>query len=381
MGHNLLSTTLERAERGEGLDRADLDLLLSLTRPEDLAALFASARRVRERFFGARVFLYGFVYFSTHCRNNCRFCHYRVSNTGLPRYRKTETEVLDAAERLVGAGVHLIDLTMGEDPSYYAGDPEPFLGLAALTAAIKARWDVPVMVSPGAAPDEALSALAEAGADWFACYQETYNRELFKRMRLGQDFDLRFQKKVTARQLGLLIEEGLLCGLGETLADAADSVWRMGELAADQVRVMTFIPPAGAPLTDSPLAAADPGDFARERVVIAVLRLAFPDRLIPASLDVDGLAGLKRRLDAGANVVTSLVMPGQGWAGVAHADLDIEDSRRTPAAVRSVLAERGLESATLSEYKAWLERRRRRLAPGADPEQHPRPPAGQRIHI
>ena len=72
---------------------------------------------------------------------------------------------------------------------------------------------------------------------------------------------------------------------------------------------------------------------AHELLAIAAMRLVMEDRLIPASLDVDGLEGLAMRLKAGANVVTSIVPSGCGLAGVASKDLDIENQRRSVAAV------------------------------------------------
>ena len=70
-------------------------------------------------------------------------------------------------------------------------------------------------------------------------------------------------------------------------------------------------------------------DSLRELLIIAMLRLAFPDRLIPASLDIEGLEGLQLRLDAGANVVTSLIVPGAGLTGVASLT---RGTSRTPCA-------------------------------------------------
>jgi methylornithine synthase len=72
------------------------------------------------------------------------------------------------------------------------------------------------------------------------------------------------------------------------------------------------------------------------------MRLVFPGKLIPATLDVEGLAGLKQRLEAGANVVTSIVPPHQGLVGVAQSLLDIDDARRNTASVLSVLEDCGL---------------------------------------
>ena len=76
-----------------------------------------------------------------------------------------------------------------------------------------------------------------------------------------------------------------------------------------------------------------PAGDAAELLTIAAMRLAMPDRLIPASLDVDGIRGLERRLEAGANVVTSIVPPTVGLAGVSQAELDIDEGYRTVAGV------------------------------------------------
>ena len=213
------------------------------------------------------------------------------------------------------------------------------------------------MLSPGVVPAAALRELKRAGADWYACYQETHSRGLFRRLRPEQSFTERMRAKRTAREAGLLLEEGILCGVGESLHDLVRSVRAMDRLGAQQVRAMSFVPREGIPLARSRRGDPRRGP-SRELTAIAVLRLAFPDRLIPASLDVDGLDGLERRLAAGANVVTSLIPPGQGLAGVAQSELDIEEGRRTAAEVREVLERCGLEPAARSEYAEWVRRRK-----------------------
>lgn len=62
------------------------------------------------------------------------------------------------------------------------------------------------------------------------------------------------------------------------------------------MRTMTFVPQDGTPMEKT-----TQNSFLSELLNIAVMRILFPDKLIPASLDVDGLAGLKDRLQAGAN--------------------------------------------------------------------------------
>ncbi len=351
-----LAPILEKALSGANLTRGDLVRLLSPADDGERAAIRIAAREARRRHTGDRIFTYGFVYLSTWCRNDCLFCGYRSTNPEARRYRKNSGEILAASKLLAGQGVNLIDLTMGEDPA--SDEPGYIDEIAGLIAEVRRVTGLPVMISPGVASRTALEKYKAAGAEWYACYQETHNRQLFDRLRTGQNYEIRWQSKLDAAGIGLRVEEGTLCGVGETAEDLADSILAMRHPAFGQVRAMGFVPPAeaaGAPLgrwAPSP----PPGQAqAREVDVIAALRLAHPDRLIPASLDVEGLAGLKTRLDAGANVITSLVPADMDLAGVAQACLDIDNQARSVAGVRPVVESEGLRLAGPAEYRVWLE--------------------------
>ena len=347
-----LTWVLNRLEKGHLAEKNEIQYLLALSDSEEIRLLFQAARNARTRHFGNMIFMYGFLYFSTFCRNNCRFCQYRQSNKKLPRYRKTETEILAAAAEMAQAGVHLIDLTMGEDPELYSLGEFGFKSLVRMIKTVQKETKLPVMISPGILPGRILLKLADAGVTWYACYQETHNKTLFNQLRQGQEFNKRLAKKRLAKDIGMLIEEGILTGVGETLEDLADSIIWMRDFSVDQARVMTFIPQPG-----TPMARTLPQDSLREQIIIAVMRLVLPDRLIPASLDVGGLDGLQDRLDAGANVVTSIVPPEKGLAGVANHSLDIEDSRRTLSHVLPVLKTCGLRPALPEEYLDWMAKR------------------------
>lgn len=344
-----LSKVLKQAAYSRPLTETQIRFLLNLENKQDIEQLHRAARQIRKEHFGDNVFIYGFLYFSTHCRNNCRFCQYRNDNKRLPRYRKTMTRILTAAEKLKDTGVHLIDLTMGEDPYLYESGLNP---LVKLVKAVQNSTHLPVMVSPGVVSEKTIDDLAQAGADWFACYQETYNRTIYSILRAGQDFDERIERKKQALKNGILIEEGLLTGVGESIDDLVHAVTRMRDLPADQVRVMTFVPQKDTPMSNF-LAQTD----LKERIIISVMRLVMPDRLIPASLDVGGLNGLEKRLDAGANVVTSIVPPEKGFSGVANASLDIDDSRRTVESIIPVLESKSLKIAPMKDYTDWMENR------------------------
>ncbi len=344
-----------RALQRAPLSEADLERLL-VAEGDERELLFSTARDLRREEFGDKVFLYGFIYFSTHCRNECVFCFYRAGNRESPRYRKTPEEITDICLGLAESGVVLLDLTMGEDPKVFA---EPGLAsLLSLVSSVRESSGLPIMVSAGLVPDEVMAGLASRGADWYALYQETHNPELFARLRMGQSFAERAAARMTARRAGLLVEDGILTGVGDTAADRAHSIAAMRDSGCEQVRVMTFVPQAGTPLAG----ATSRGDDDELRT-IAAMRVAMPDRLIPASLDVDGIQGLERRLDAGANVVTSIVPPTVGLAGVSNAELDIDEGYRTVAGVLPHLERLGLRTASPEDYRAWVDaaRQRRRI--------------------
>lgn len=350
-----LEKILAKAYHQKCLSKAEMLFLLGLREKEKITRLFHVAQNLRWRYFGNKVFLYGFLYFSTYCRNYCNFCSYRAPNMSIRRYRKTESEIMKVALRLTESGVHLIDLTMGEDPFYYHKYTK-LKHLVGLVGKIKRKTGLPVMVSPGVIPERILLAFADAGVDWYACYQETHNRRLFHRLRPNQSYDKRLGRKYLARELGLLVEEGILTGVGESGVDIVRSMEAMQDIDAHQVRVMSFNPQECTPMEGM----LSPPRI-REMIIIAVLRLLFPHRLIPASLDVDGLGGLQRRLEAGANVITSLIPPHTGLAGVSQASLDIDEGYRTVKGILPVLKRAGLRAASRKEYIHWVNNEKNRL--------------------
>lgn len=329
------------------LDKNELLKIMNSDDQELLSDLFRKAREVRKEIQGDKIFAYGFVYFTTFCRNNCNFCYYRKSND-IERYRKTTEEILATSKALIESGVNLIDLTMGEDPKYHN---EEFESVAEIIKTIKAEYDTPVMISPGVVDNQIIDRFAEAGADFYALYQETHNRKLFEKLRIDQSYDERMNAKLYARDKGMLIEEGLLAGVGENNEDIVESLLTMGEIGASQVRVMSFVPQEG-----SPMEGCKTPDRIEELKIIALMRILYPNALIPASLDVDGIKGLKDRINAGANLITSIIPPKSGFMGVAHNTMDVDEGGRTVEEASAILDEMGLRIATREEYKKFIGR-------------------------
>ena len=112
---------------------------------------------------------------------------------------------------------------------------------------------------------------------------------------------------------------------------------------------MSFVPQAGSPMEN----AATP-DRMLELKIIALMRIMYPWALIPTSLDVDGIAGLEARMNAGGNVVTSIIPPKTGLAGVAQSSMDVDEGGRTVEEVTKILRSMGLAPASAEEYRSYI---------------------------
>jgi methylornithine synthase len=363
MSQRRFSDILLRATQGVSPSREEIIQLLSLEDPASIQLVMSTAQKIRSQYFGDRLFMYGFIYLSTYCRNHCAFCFYRKTNKQSPRYRKNLAEVAQIACGLADSGVHLIDLTLGEDPLIH--DTGNFHILFRMIERVKNETGLPVMISPGVVSEEILQHFAAIKTDWYALYQETHNPVLFKKLRIGQSFEERNKKRKAAGRAGMLVEDGILLGVGETIFDRADSIMAMNQNNVDQARAMSLVPQPETPGADMP---CPPRMI--ECLFIAVLRLTMPDRLIPASLDVDGIKGLKLRLEAGANVITSIIPPNNRLAGVSQSSLDIEQGLRTVSEVKKVLTAMGLRIADGKDYESWMAQRKEITARREHPGSH-----------
>jgi len=156
--------------------------------------------------------------------------------------------------------------------------------------------------------------------------------------------------KIEARKEGLLIEEGILLGVGESDEDRVDSIFDMSRLGVSQVRAMGFIPQKGFPMERH-----EPPPIIDEMKTMAVMRLVHQDKLMPASFDIDGLKGLELRLASGPNVVTSIIPPNSGFAGVAQAHLGVDEGLRSVEGVKPFIEQLGLQVASKQSYLRWVD--------------------------
>ena len=71
-----------------------VELIKCAEDPEAVRKLKEEAVRIREIYYGKKVFTRGLIEYTNYCKNDCYYCGIRKSNTNAKRYRLTEDEIM-----------------------------------------------------------------------------------------------------------------------------------------------------------------------------------------------------------------------------------------------------------------------------------------------
>ena len=86
------TAAVEKAERGERLDYADIATLLYVNEPELMARIYAVAGEIKRKIYGNRIVLFAPLYVSNYCVNNCVYCGFQHCNA-MPRKKLNRAEI------------------------------------------------------------------------------------------------------------------------------------------------------------------------------------------------------------------------------------------------------------------------------------------------
>ena len=98
-----------------------VELIKCAEDPEAVRRLKEEAVRIREIYYGKKVFTRGLIEYTNYCKNDCYYCGIRKSNTNAKRYRLTEDEIMACCENGYELGFRTFVLQGGED-AYYTDD-------------------------------------------------------------------------------------------------------------------------------------------------------------------------------------------------------------------------------------------------------------------
>ncbi len=315
--------------------------ILPLVSPAGAALLEPMARRARGitlRRFGRTVSLYAPLYVSNHCANACVYCGFNAGND-VVRRALTPDEVLAEAQLLRDRHISQLLLVTGESPRHADA-----AALCRMARALKPLFpSLAVEVYP--METDEYRALAGAGVDGLAVYQETYDRGTYAAVHPSgpkRDFDRRLAAperggRAGFRQLGI----GALLGLDDWrleaywLARHAQYLMKRCWTSRVSVSFPRLRPAAGGfqpprPVSDRELAQ-----------MICALRLVLPDAGLVLSTREspqfrDNMVGIGvTRISAGSRTAPGGYCDGQGGAGGQFAVCDERPVSEVAAAIRA----------------------------------------------
>ena len=269
---------IQKARECKGLELEETAKLLNVKDGESLEEIFEAAKYVKNKIYGKRVVLFAPLYTSNECTNNCLYCGFRRDNKELHRRTLTLEEIVNEAKAMEAQGHKRILLICGEDPRK--------TDVKHLTVAMEAIYKSADIrrINIEAAPMkiEEYRELKSAGIGTYVIFQETYNREVYKKMHpsgIKADFDWRITAIDRAFEAGIDdVGVGALFGLNDfrfevlgLLMHVRSFEQRYG-VGPHTISVPRLRPAMGWGLKEVPYEVSDE-DFKK---IVAAYRLAVP---------------------------------------------------------------------------------------------------------
>lgn len=289
---------------GKAVSRHEWRTLLTTLTADEKEALCSMAASVAEEKFGKGVYIRGLIEISSFCRNNCFYCGLRAANREAQRYRLTKEDILECCANGASLGFNTFVLQGGED----AVQNDEWL--ADVVRAIRATYpEKAITLSVGERSKDAYRAFREAGADRYLLRHETRNDGHYSLLHpQTMSASNRRECLKILKEQGFQTGSGMMIGSpGQTVEHLIDDLQFLEELRPEMIGIGPFIPAAG-----TPFAGEQAGSIETTLLLISLLRLRFPDALIPATTALATLHpdGRKRAILAGANVVMPNLSPG-----------------------------------------------------------------------
>lgn len=298
-----MNELIDRLEKDRVLTQEDFVALLSHITPENSAYLFEKSRAVAQRYFGNKIYTRGLIEFTNYCKNDCYYCGIRRSNSNVSRYRLTPEEILSCCDEGYTLGFRTFVLQGGEDGFYQDED------IVQIVSSIKKRYpDCAVTLSIGEKSKESYEKYFQAGADRYLLRHETAVEEHYRFLH-PHSLSLEHRKQCLfwLREIGYQVGSGFMVGSpGQKIEYLAQDLLFLKELNPHMIGIGPFVPHQDTCFRDEPHGGLELTVF-----LIGVLRLMFPNALIPATTALGTIdpTGREKGILAGANVVMPNLSP------------------------------------------------------------------------
>ncbi|MDC7280443.1 [FeFe] hydrogenase H-cluster radical SAM maturase HydE [Butyrivibrio fibrisolvens] len=298
-----LIETLDKLNREHSLELEEYQLLIENINPDLMKRAAEYAVKYQEQFYGKKVFVRGLVEFTNYCKNDCYYCGIRRGNRECERYRLRKDDIIACANEGYQLGFRTVVLQGGEDYTYSDED------ICEIIKGIKqSHPDMVITLSIGERERSSYEAYYEAGARRFLLRHETASSELYDKLHPEEmSFEHRMNCLRELKDIGYQVGAGFMVqSPGQTAADLAKDLKFIEEFKPDMCGIGPFISHK-----DTPFAKEESGTMEMTLFLLSLLRIIYPQMLIPATTALGTIdpKGREKGILAGANVLMPNLSP------------------------------------------------------------------------
>ena len=205
------------SEHGAMITHREASVLLACDDAGVNAAIKQLAHDIKQAYYGNRIVLFAPLYLSNYCVNSCLYCPYHAKNREIPRRKLTQDEIRAEVIALQDMGHKRLAIEAGEDPKhnpieYILESMNTIYSIKHKNGAIRR-----VNVNIAATTVEEYRMLKKAEIGTYILFQETYNKEGYKRLHpTGPKSDYNWHTEAMDRAMEGGIDDvglGVLFGL------------------------------------------------------------------------------------------------------------------------------------------------------------------------
>lgn len=205
------------SEHGAMITHREASVLLACEDAGVNAAIKQLAHGIKQAYYGNRIVLFAPLYLSNYCVNSCLYCPYHAKNREIPRRKLTQDEIRAEVIALQDMGHKRLAIEAGEDPKhnpieYILESMDTIYSIKHKNGAIRR-----VNVNIAATTVEEYRMLKKAEIGTYILFQETYNKEGYKRLHpTGPKSDYNWHTEAMDRAMEGGIDDvglGVLFGL------------------------------------------------------------------------------------------------------------------------------------------------------------------------
>ena len=205
------------SEHGAMITHREASVLLACDDAGVNTAIKQLAHDIKQAYYGNRIVLFAPLYLSNYCVNSCLYCPYHAKNREIPRRKLTQDEIRAEVIALQDMGHKRLAIEAGEDPKhnpieYILESMNTIYSIKHKNGAIRR-----VNVNIAATAVEEYRMLKKAEIGTYILFQETYNKEGYKRLHpTGPKSDYNWHTEAMDRAMEGGIDDvglGVLFGL------------------------------------------------------------------------------------------------------------------------------------------------------------------------